>query len=421
MAVTLDSTGTSQVTSSSVNTFNYTGLTVGAALVNSAAAFTMVFGTGSPGNVTVTWDGVSCTQQCSQADGSNQATVQWWAIRSPHSGNKTLAVTWDGTASNITVCGISFSGVVQTSDGAAFNNAVTNTGISFAPVIVVSSNTSDMAVGGFNGVNHNFSSVDNTSIYINNTNLGSTGAANRAAGAASVNLGAVLASTGFWSSAGFNISAAPPPPVFWPPYGDRERRLPAIVFQLDHQTNTFFQRSPRVVPTVFWTPPVSDRERVYPVPPWRKPVESDPFFFRFIPTLKVVGNLMSMFAAGINAKLVSSAAVVPDQAYSLNDVFPSIGDSSAFGSYALTDQIKLTGLFVNDVVGELGDPSSATLTLTDPNGNLQTFIYGQSTIVKVEDGNYYYILTPNVAGKWTAKWQGGGLTSMTTPFVVQTS
>jgi hypothetical protein len=116
---------------------------------------------------------------------SGSGAIALFGLRNPTAGNKTLHLTWTGST-QITTSAISFSGVNQTSDGAAFTNF--NSATNAAPIsVAVTSATGNIVVGGFVSA-ANFSSVSGTQVFIDNTCAVNAAAANRDAGAASVTI-----------------------------------------------------------------------------------------------------------------------------------------------------------------------------------------------------------------------------------------
>lgn len=70
--------------------------------------------------------------------------------------------------------------------------------------------------------------------------------------------------------------------------------------------------------------------------------------------------------------------------------------------YQLGSLVRLTNTF-RDVAGALADPTTVTITITNPAGTVTT-----PTAVKDSTGIYYVDLTANVAGTWTYVWAGTG-------------
>src|SRR6266702_623887 len=95
-------------------------------------------------------------------------TVAIFGLRNPTSGNKTFSTSWT-TASTCMIFGISFTGVDQTSDAAAFAHFNSATGNSTAPSVTITSATGNIIVGAFvNDSNAiDWTSVNNTTLCVN--------------------------------------------------------------------------------------------------------------------------------------------------------------------------------------------------------------------------------------------------------------
>src|SRR5205823_5976953 len=122
MAVVLDATSTASTRSASGTTATHANLTVGAGLSNGALIFLAVTTSSSTG-LTLTWD-VAGANQAMTSIGSlatANSVTYIFGLRNPVAGNKTLTANWTGTGQT-TLYGISFSGVNQASDAAAFKN-----------------------------------------------------------------------------------------------------------------------------------------------------------------------------------------------------------------------------------------------------------------------------------------------------------
>jgi hypothetical protein len=74
--------------------------------------------------------------------------------------------------------------------------------------------------------------------------------------------------------------------------------------------------------------------------------------------------------------------------------------------YDIGDSIRLTGTF--RVSGVLTDPTTVTLTVTDPSSNVSTYTYALAQVTNSSTGIYYYDLTVDEAGLWKTKWTGTG-------------
>lgn len=59
--------------------------------------------------------------------------------------------------------------------------------------------------------------------------------------------------------------------------------------------------------------------------------------------------------------------------------------------------------------GIIGDPTTITLKVRDPNGIETPYVFGSSAIVKDSVGKYHFDLGPlTVAGRWFYRWIGAG-------------
>lgn len=156
MAVALDAIGTLQPnTSNSLTSFNYNGITVGSG-VNMALLLVLYFSTTSnPTGISCHWDSAGANQNMLAFGPQSGVGVRcrMYGLVNPTPGNKTLAVTWTN-ADNVGMNAISFSGVLQTSNSAAFLNYTSNTSPSSATtssVTITASTPSDMILGHTNG------------------------------------------------------------------------------------------------------------------------------------------------------------------------------------------------------------------------------------------------------------------------------
>lgn len=94
------------------------------------------------------------------------------------------------------------------------------------------------------------------------------------------------------------------------------------------------------------------------------------------------------------------------------------------GTYEIQTALQIIGTFANSLTGAAEDPTTVTLFLKDPQGTIQTLVYGSSSIVRDVAGQYSFNVTPTIHGVWTYKWQGTGnvvATSPDTSFTVKAS
>jgi len=210
MAVAVDAVSTAESQSGAgVTTATDTGLTIGSSLSNGA----LIVGVGWDTKVTspnAHWDSTGTNQLMTligtvDTAGTN-GTVALFGLRNPTSGNKTFSTSWT-TASVANIFSVSFTGVDQTSDVAAFKNFGSATGNSSAPSVAITSAVGDIVIGAFtNSTNAtDITAVNNTALCVN---AGFQLAMNRAAGAASVTMSATLGGTDQWAAIGVDVAAA---------------------------------------------------------------------------------------------------------------------------------------------------------------------------------------------------------------------
>jgi len=210
MAVAVDAVSTVETQSAGgITTETHTNLTVGASLSNGA----LIFGVAWDVKITspnAHWDSTGTNQAMTligtiDTTGTN-GTVAIFGLRNPTSGNKTFSTSWT-TASTCMIFGISFTGVDQTSDAAAFAHFNSATGNSTAPSVTITSATGNIIVGAFVNDSNviDWTSVNNTTLCVN---AGNQLAMNRAAGAASVAMSGVLGSGDAWAATGIDVVAA---------------------------------------------------------------------------------------------------------------------------------------------------------------------------------------------------------------------
>lgn len=82
--------------------------------------------------------------------------------------------------------------------------------------------------------------------------------------------------------------------------------------------------------------------------------------------------------------------------------------------YQIDTQIQLNGKFYNVAANVPADPTTTTLYVEDPSGNVTE--YGPGTpIVRTSVGVYYMLFVPSGPGEWTYQWQGTGAVIATSP------
>lgn len=60
------------------------------------------------------------------------------------------------------------------------------------------------------------------------------------------------------------------------------------------------------------------------------------------------------------------------------------------------------------VDGTLTDPTTVTLKVSDPSGNLDTYTYSGGGVTKAGTGDYYRNIAADEAGRWVVQWIGTG-------------
>jgi hypothetical protein len=76
-------------------------------------------------------------------------------------------------------------------------------------------------------------------------------------------------------------------------------------------------------------------------------------------------------------------------------------------TYHVSDTIRLSCAFT-DAGGAAADPTTVTLEVKDPSGNVTTLTVAAGQIIKASTGNYYYDLAADEAGVWEYRWVGTG-------------
>ena len=219
MAVALDATGTELLTASpAASPVDYSGLTVGAALSNGALV-ALIESDNQSALTSVTWDQGGTNQAMTLVSSGNTSGALGrgaiWALRNPTSGNKTMRLVF-GAGRQFVILALSFTGVNQTSDAAAFPHAAnvqtaipTNT--AQACTVTVTSATGNMVVAVHSNDANGWGSTNQTQLVLENGTVNSNAAMNRASGAASVAMTATsisAAPTDTAVSVGVDIAAS---------------------------------------------------------------------------------------------------------------------------------------------------------------------------------------------------------------------
>lgn len=210
-AVTFDANATAPCGSATVavTNINCSTLTVGTGA--NRALVCLIIWNGATSAITLTWDNGGTNQTMTaitNGSATNGAKVSLYGLVAPTSGAKQLRATWT-TLRVVEVNCVSYAGADQTGGNTTFPNGANATGTSTTASVTITSAVGDavVAVHGTNGACTCFTAVNQTQLFIDNTNVDS--AANRAAGAASVALTATLSASAAWASAGTSIKAFP--------------------------------------------------------------------------------------------------------------------------------------------------------------------------------------------------------------------
>lgn len=217
MAVALDAVGTAQDTNQAVVTsFSYTGITVGSGS-NRALVFLALFEGSNPGTITAIWDSAGAhqvmTPLVSISDGANDF-IYVFGLRNPTSGNKTLSVSWP-TSTSLSCAAISFTGVNQGSDAAAFPSTNTATATSASTSNTIASSVGDYCVEAM-GCQSTATSNGTQFVFDNNTPTDNLFAQYIAGTAISTTLTNALGGSTIWISAAVDVGQILPPPPLRP-------------------------------------------------------------------------------------------------------------------------------------------------------------------------------------------------------------
>lgn len=74
--------------------------------------------------------------------------------------------------------------------------------------------------------------------------------------------------------------------------------------------------------------------------------------------------------------------------------------------YFVGQQLRLSCTFTVD--GTATDPTTVTLKVTDPSGNLDTYTYALAQIAKSTTGVFYKDINFAEEGYWKYRWEGTG-------------
>jgi hypothetical protein len=213
MAVAIDSSA--EAKAPSATSFNFTALTIGASLSNSALLVGIAAQTTTISGVAMTWNGVSLTQIGTDnvTNGTN-GTVQLWGLINPAAGNNTLAITWGGTE-QMTVWAASFSGVDQTGGTTSFPNftsakaAIATPSTPSTITVTSASGHATFAVHSAGDTSVNANSVDNNAVGVGHDSSSAVSAgANYATTGSNTTLSCTWSGNSQWAASGVDIKSA---------------------------------------------------------------------------------------------------------------------------------------------------------------------------------------------------------------------
>lgn len=210
MAVTVDATGTESTNFPGSSTgLNYTGLTVGSGLTNSALLAIIVTGNQNtfPPGLAATWNGTSLTliSNTNISVSSGGFHIALFGLASPVAGNQTLAVSWTGGSTySYSIAALSFQGVDQTTP---FRNGATATATSNTAAVTVTSATGNIVVGVYAGPVSYGGAPSGTQIFSDTGASYPVAAASRNAGATPT-LSDGFSSSTLWIASGCDVKAA---------------------------------------------------------------------------------------------------------------------------------------------------------------------------------------------------------------------
>lgn len=211
MAVSVNATGTSTNNASTLATsFTYSGITVAAGSNTALVAVIQIDGgAATAASVTATWDSGATNQAMTLLKQTTRATGQTtciFGLRSPTTGNKSLAFTWTNTNCCSAVA-VALNGVDQVSDATAFKNATSATGTSASASVTVTSAVGDIVVTGVSLAGGNVTAVNGTQLAFDSALLGDNFGSQYNTGAASVASTYTLSASFAWAASGVDVAA----------------------------------------------------------------------------------------------------------------------------------------------------------------------------------------------------------------------
>lgn len=200
-AVTVDRLSATAPQSPSGTSYNFTGQTITAGLINPALVVFVCQCTGiAVTGLTLTWDSGGTNQALTQLGtlgfGGNQGYI--FGLLNPVAGNKTLALSWAGTSQLIV-------GSFSVSHAAAFRNANTASGTSTTAAVTVVSQANDLVSSVF-ATSQFFTGVfSGTQIYVQSGGATWNASASYDPGSASVTATSGINVSGSWLAVGVDI------------------------------------------------------------------------------------------------------------------------------------------------------------------------------------------------------------------------
>lgn len=151
MAVTVDATATSAVTTAGATTLTNSNLTVGAG-ATALLAWLSHDQIAIPVDTisAINWDDSGTPQAMTQlldiSSPNTNLRVRLFGLVNPTSGNKALKVTWVNSDPAVLDC-ISFNGTINSTVAAAFLHAATNSALTGSPSLSITSAVGNIVVG----------------------------------------------------------------------------------------------------------------------------------------------------------------------------------------------------------------------------------------------------------------------------------
>jgi hypothetical protein len=77
-------------------------------------------------------------------------------------------------------------------------------------------------------------------------------------------------------------------------------------------------------------------------------------------------------------------------------------------SFPLGSVVDIEGEYRNDLSGNLVDPTTVTLELTDPAGTTTSYTYASAAVTRSSVGKYTKRVAPASTGVWRYRWVSTG-------------